>query len=79
MDGLARLEKVFREEFSSAKTQRCQVHVAKNVLTKVTQTHKKRVADDLRSIFYLCRRAVGTAKRSSRMFFTPRWIIMGIP
>lgn len=52
MDGLAGLEKVFQEEFPRAKTQRCQVHVAKNVLTKVTQTHKKRVADDLRSIFY---------------------------
>lgn len=47
MDGLAGLEKVFQEEFSGAKTQRCQVHVARNVLK-----HKKEVADDLRSIFY---------------------------
>lgn len=52
MDGLAGLEKVFQEEFSGAKTQRCQVHVAKNVLAKVTKKHKKKVADDLRSIFY---------------------------
>lgn len=52
MDGLAGLEKVFQEEFSGAKTQRCQVHVARNVLAKVTKKHKKEVADDLRSIFY---------------------------
>ena len=52
MDGLAGLEKVFQEEFSIAKTQRCQVHVAKNVLAKITKKHKKEVADDLRSIFY---------------------------
>lgn len=52
MDGLSGLEKVFREEFPKAKTQRCQVHVAKNVLAKVTRTQKKKVADDLRSIFY---------------------------
>lgn len=52
MDGLAGLEKVFQEEFSGAKTQRCQVHVAKNVLAKVTKKHKKEMADGLRSIFY---------------------------
>jgi putative transposase len=52
MDGLTGLEKVFQEEFSGAKTQRCQVHVARNVLAKVTKKHKKEVADDLRSIFY---------------------------
>lgn len=52
MDGLAGLEKVFQEEFSGAKTQRCQVHVARNVLAKVTKKQKKKVADDLRSIFY---------------------------
>ncbi len=52
MDGLAGLEKVFKEEFPNSKTQRCQVHVAKNVLAKVTRKHKKIVADDMRSIFY---------------------------
>ena len=46
------LEKVFQEEFSGAKTQRCQVHVARNVLAKVTKKHPKEVADDLRS--FLC-------------------------
>lgn len=56
MDGLAGLEKVFQEEFSGAKTQRCQVHVARNVLAKVTKKHKKEVADDLRSIFLHPRR-----------------------
>ena len=35
MDGLAGLEKVFSEEFKQSKTQRCQVHVARNVLCKV--------------------------------------------
>ena len=35
MDGLPGLEKVFREEFPQGKVQRCQVHVARNVLAKV--------------------------------------------
>ncbi len=52
MDGLAGLEKVFKEEFYNAEVQRCQVHVARNVLSKVPMKHKKEVADDLRSIFY---------------------------
>ena len=52
MDGLPGLEKVFKEEFSRAKVQRCQVHVARNVLAKVPRKLKKAVADDLRSIFY---------------------------
>ncbi len=52
MDGLPGLEKVFTEEFPNSKTQRCQVHVARNVLAKVPKKIKKDVADDLRSIFY---------------------------
>ncbi len=52
MDGLAGLEKVFKEEFPEARIQRCQVHVARNVLAKVPRRIKKTVADDLRSIFY---------------------------
>ncbi len=52
MDGLSGLEKVFEEEFSHAKIQRCQVHVARNVLAKVPRKLKQAVADDLRSIFY---------------------------
>ncbi|OPY68895.1 MAG: Transposase, Mutator family [Syntrophorhabdaceae bacterium PtaU1.Bin034] len=52
MDGLSGLEKVFQEEFSHAKIQRCQVHVAKNVIAKVPRKLKREVADDLRSIFY---------------------------
>lgn len=52
MDGLPALEKVFQEEFANARTQRCQVHVARNVLAKVPRSHKQAVADDLRSIFY---------------------------
>jgi len=52
MDGLPGLEKVFKEEFPKAKVQRCQVHVARNVLAKVPRKLKKAVADDMRSIFY---------------------------
>jgi len=52
MDGLSGLEKVFEEEFSNSKVQRCQVHVARNVLAKVPHKIKKKVADALRSIFY---------------------------
>ena len=52
MDGLPGLEKVFKDEFPNAKVQRCQVHVARNVLAKVPKKLKKNVADDLRSIFY---------------------------
>ena len=52
MDGLPGLEKVFRQEFPGAKVQRCQVHVARNVLAKVPQKSKQQVADDMRSIFY---------------------------
>jgi putative transposase len=52
MDGLTGLEKVFQEEFSHARIQRCQVHVARNVIAKVPKELKQEVADDLRSIFY---------------------------
>jgi len=52
MDGLSGLEKVFKEEFPKAKVQRCQVHVARNVLAKVPKKLKKAVGDDIRSIFY---------------------------
>jgi putative transposase len=56
MDGLTSLETVFREEFPQAKTQRCQVHVARNVIAKVSQTHKAEVAADLRHVFYAASR-----------------------
>jgi putative transposase len=52
MDGLKGLETVFKEEFPNAKAQRCQLHVARNVLAKVPKKLKKVVADDMRSIFY---------------------------
>jgi putative transposase len=57
MDGLSGLEKVFKEEFNQAKVQRCQVHVARNVLAKVPRKVKQAVADDLRSIFYASSKA----------------------
>ena len=70
MDGLPGLERVFKEEFRNAKVQRCQVHVARNVLAKVTQRFKKTVADDLRSIFY-----ASTRKKALMFFedFKDRW------
>jgi len=52
MDGLPGLEKVFKEEFPNAEIQRCQVHVARNVITKVPHKMKMEVADRLRDIFY---------------------------
>ena len=64
MDGLPGLEKVFKEEFQNAKVQRCQVHVARNVLAKVPKKLKKDVADDLRSIFY------ASSKEKSLSFFS---------
>jgi putative transposase len=52
MDGLPGLEKVFLEEFPEAKVQRCQVHVARNVMSKVPRKLREKVADDMRSVFY---------------------------
>jgi putative transposase len=53
MDGLRGLETVFKQELPRAKVQRCQLHVARNVLAKVTTKRlKKVVGDDMRSIFY---------------------------
>lgn len=67
MDGLSGLEKVFEEEFPNAKVQRCQVHVARNVLAKVPHKLKKEVADDLRSIFYASSK--GKADEFYRSFY----------
>jgi transposase-like protein len=70
MDGLSGLEKVFQEEFSQAKVQRCQVHVARNVLTKTPQKIKQQVADDLRSLFY------ASSKEKAKTFyeaFSEKW------
>ena len=70
MDGLPGLERVFKEEFTNAEVQRCQVHVARNVLAKVPKKFKKAVTDDLRSIFY------ASSKKKAREFFgqfTDRW------
>jgi putative transposase len=63
MDGLSGLEKVFTEEFPNAKIQRCQVHVARNVLAKVPKKLKQAVADDMRSIFY------ASSKDKAKEFF----------
>ena len=63
MDGLPGLEKVFKEEFSQAQMQRCQVHLARNMLAKVPRKLKKDLADDLRSIFY------ASSKKKACLFF----------
>jgi putative transposase len=70
MDGLSGLERVFEEEFPNAKVQRCQVHVARNVLAKVPRKLKKTVADEIRSIFY-----ASSKKRALTFFdsFKDRW------
>ena len=52
MDGLPGLETVFMEAFPHAKIQRCQVHVARNVLAKAPRKLKQTVAADLKAIFY---------------------------
>jgi len=70
MDGLSGLEKVFREEFPKSKVQRCQVHVARNVLAKVPQKLKQPVADDMRSIFYASSKAKALEFASQ---FNERW------
>ena len=70
MDGLPGLERVFKEEFTNAEVQRCQVHVARNVLAKVPKTLKESVADDMRSIFY------ASSKKKAMAFFVEfknRW------
>jgi putative transposase len=70
MDGLPGLEKVFKEEFPKAKVQRCQVHVARNVLAKVPQKFKQSIADEMRSIFYASSR-----EKAMELFgqFKGRW------
>jgi putative transposase len=70
MDGLSGLETVFRQEFPNARAQRCQVHVARNILAKVPKKLKLAVADDVRSIFY------ASSKTKALGFFTEfkqRW------
>jgi putative transposase len=70
MDGLTGLEIVFKEEFGNAQVQRCQVHVARNVLAKVPQKLKQGVADGMRSIFY------ASSKEKAKEFFVQfkeRW------
>lgn len=70
MDGLPGLERVFKEEFPRAKVQRCQVHVARNVLAKVPQKLKQAVADGMRSIFY------ASSREKAKEFFAEfkeRW------
>lgn len=67
MDGLPGLSAVFSEEFPNAKVQRCQVHVARNVLCKTPKAAKHKVADSMRSIFYAPDR--DSAKRQFESFY----------
>jgi putative transposase len=70
MDGLTGLERVFGEAFPQARIQRCQVHVARNVLAKVPRKIQPEVASDLRSIFY-----AASGKEALRKYevFKERW------
>jgi putative transposase len=70
MDGLTGLERVFMEEFPDAKVQRCQLHVARNVLAKVPRKLKKTIGDEIRSIFY-----ASSKKKALEFFqqFKARW------
>jgi len=70
MDGLSGLEAVFKDEFPKADIQRCQVHVARNVITKVPQKLKKKVADELRDIFYAGSRKKAWARYEA---FIKKW------
>ena len=70
MDGLPGLEKVFKEEFPKARVQRCQVHVARNVLAKVPKKFKQAVADGMRSIFYASSK---TKARDLFIEFKAKW------
>lgn len=63
IDRLPGLETVFKEEFTHAKAQRCQVHIARNVLAKVPKKLKKEVGDEIRSIFY------ASTKKKAHQFF----------
>ena len=60
----------FREEFPNARVQRCQVHVARNILAKVPGKQKKIVADGVRSIFY-----ASSKKKALELYenFVSRW------
>jgi putative transposase len=64
MDGLPGLEKVFLEEFKKSKIQRCQVHVARNILSKVPHKMKQKIADEVRSVFY------ASSEEKAKEFFT---------
>lgn len=70
MDGLSGLESVFKEEFTNAEIQRCQVHIARNVIAKVPVKFKKDVSDSLRDIFY-----VSTKEKAIKFFeaFKEKW------
>lgn len=60
MDGLPGLMTVFEEEFPKSKIQRCQVHVARNVLCKVNRASRGEVTDHLRDILYAPNRQKAT-------------------
>jgi putative transposase len=70
MDGLTGLETVFKEEFSQAKRQRCQGHVARHGLAKVPKKYKQDIAEEMRSIFY-----ASSKETSQELFetFKGRW------
>ena len=58
MDGLPGLEEAFRAAFPNARTQRCQVHAARNAIKRVAKKDREAFKKDLHLVFY----AKGEAK-----------------
>ncbi len=56
---------MFVEEFKGAMVQRCQVHVARNVMSKVPRKMREKVADEIRGVFY-----ASTEKKVREFFAT---------
>ena len=66
MDGLPGLEKVFREHFRHAQTQRCQVHAKRNALRRVRKGERDLFKGDLNTVFYAPNEA--DARKNFRAF-----------
>ena len=52
------------DEFKGSTVQLCQLHVARNVMSKVPHKVREKVADEVRSIFY------ASSEKKAREFFT---------
>ena len=52
MDGLPKLEEVFKTYFGRARTQRCQVHAKRNALRRVRKCDRQRFGQAVSAVFY---------------------------